>query len=41
MFGSEERPLTLMLKNGLPVGNNAILKQSFSIPENKQQKNHQ
>jgi hypothetical protein len=23
MFGQEERPLTLMLKNGMPVANNA------------------
>jgi hypothetical protein len=25
MFGQEERPLTLMLKNGMPIANNAIL----------------
>ena len=30
MFGQEERPLTLMLKNGMPVANNATVKQ-FSI----------
>ena len=27
MFGQEERPLTLMLKNGMPVANNATVKQ--------------
>jgi hypothetical protein len=26
MFGQEERPLTLMLKNGMPVANNATVK---------------
>jgi len=40
MFGIEGRPLTLMLKNGMPVANNATLRQSVSIPENEQQKSH-
>jgi hypothetical protein len=35
MFGNEGRPLTLMLKNGMPVANNATLRQSVSIPENE------
>jgi hypothetical protein len=40
MFGNEGRPLTLMLKNGMPAANNATLRQSVSIPENEQQKSH-
>jgi hypothetical protein len=35
MFGNEGRPLTLMPKNGMPVANNATLRQSVSIPENE------
>jgi hypothetical protein len=35
MFGNEGRPLTLMLKNGMPVANNATLRQSVSIPEHE------
>jgi len=38
MFGNEGRPLTLMLRNGMPIANNATLKQSVSIPEYEQQK---
>ena len=33
MFGQEERPLTLMLKNGMPVANNATVKQFSIVPE--------
>jgi hypothetical protein len=40
MLGREVRPLTLMLKNGMPVANNAKLKQSVGIPEHEQQKSH-
>ncbi len=32
MFGQEERPLTLMLKNGMPVANNATVKQLTIVP---------
>jgi hypothetical protein len=35
MFGNEGRPLTLMLKNGMPVANNTTLRQSVSIPEHE------
>ena len=37
MFGQEERPLTLMLKNGMPVANNATVKQFTIVPENVKQ----
>ncbi len=37
MFGQDERPLTLMLKNGMPVANNAIVKKFTTVPENVKQ----
>ncbi len=37
MFGQEERPLTLMLKNGTPVANNATVKQFSTVPEDVKQ----
>ncbi len=37
MNGQEERPLTLMLKNGMPVANNATVKQFTTVPENLKQ----
>jgi hypothetical protein len=40
MFGREGRPLTSMLKNGMPVANNSTLKQSVSIPEKEQWRSH-
>jgi hypothetical protein len=38
MFGQEERPLTLMLKNGMPVANNATVKKFTTVPEDVKQK---
>jgi hypothetical protein len=37
MFGQEERPLTLMLKNGMPVTKNATVKQFSTVPEDVKQ----
>ncbi len=37
MFGQEERPLTLMLKNGMPVANNATVKNFTTVPEDMKQ----
>jgi hypothetical protein len=37
MFGQEERPLTLMLKNGMPVANNATVKHFTTVPEDVKQ----
>ncbi len=37
MFGQEERPLTLMLKNGMPVANNATVKKFTTVPEDAKQ----
>ena len=37
MFGQEERPLTLMLKNGMPVANNATVKNFTTVPEDVKQ----
>ncbi len=37
MFGQEERPLTLMLKNGMPVANNSTVKQFTTAPEDMKQ----
>ena len=37
MFGQEERPLTLMLRNGMPVANNATVKQFTTVPEDLKQ----
>ncbi len=37
MFGQEERPLTLVLKNGMPVANNATVKQISTVPEEVKQ----
>jgi hypothetical protein len=37
MFGQEERPLTLMLKNGMPVANNATVKKCTTVPEDMKQ----
>jgi hypothetical protein len=39
MFGNEERPLTLMLKNGMPVASNASMKKITTIPEDVKQQN--
>jgi hypothetical protein len=37
MFGQDERPLTLMLKNGMPVANNATVKQFTIVTEDVKQ----
>jgi hypothetical protein len=39
MFGQEERPLTLILKNGMPVANNATVKKctTTTVPEDVKQ----
>ncbi len=37
MFGQEERPLTSMLKNGMPVANNATVKKFTTVPEDVKQ----
>ncbi len=37
MFGQEERPLTLMLRNGMPVANNATVKHFTAVPEDVKQ----
>jgi hypothetical protein len=37
MFGQEERPLTLMLKNGMHVTNNATVKKFTTVPEDVKQ----
>ncbi len=37
MFGQEERPLTLMLKNGMSVANNATVKKFTTVPEDVKQ----
>jgi hypothetical protein len=33
MLGQEKRQLTLMLKNGMPVANNATVKNFTTVPE--------
>jgi hypothetical protein len=38
IFGKEERSLTLILKNSMPVAKNVTLKHSVSVPEKLQQK---
>jgi hypothetical protein len=40
MFEQEERPLTLMLKNGLPVANNATVKKFTTVLEDVKQQSH-
>ncbi len=35
--GQEETPLTLMLKNGMPVDNNATVKKFTTVPEDVKQ----
>jgi hypothetical protein len=37
MFGQEERPLTLMLRNGIPVANNATVKRFTTVPKDMKQ----
>jgi hypothetical protein len=37
MFGQGERPLTLMLKNGIPVANYATVKKFTTAPEDVKQ----
>jgi hypothetical protein len=37
MFGQDERPHTLMLKNGMPVANNATVKIFTTVPEDMKQ----
>jgi hypothetical protein len=37
MFGQEERPLTLLLKNGIPIANNATVKKFTTVPEDVKQ----
>jgi hypothetical protein len=37
MFGREERPLTLMLKNGMPVADNATVKSFATVPDDVKQ----
>ena len=37
IFGQDEGPFTLMLKNGTPVANNATVKQFSIVPENVKQ----
>ncbi len=39
MFGQEERPLTVVLKNGMPFANNATVKQLSTVPEEVKQQN--
>jgi hypothetical protein len=37
MFGQEERPLTLMLKNGVPAANNDTMKKFTTVSEDVKQ----
>jgi hypothetical protein len=37
MFGQEERPLTLMLKNAMPVAKNALVQKFTTVPEDVKQ----
>ncbi len=37
MIGQQERPITLMLKNGMPAASNATVKKFTTVPDNVKQ----